>query len=255
MSDNRLLTIFHTNDFHDHLTPELGEDIRKARQAAGPDTILLDGGDAIGAGNVGVKLSGERALSIMSDAGYDAMAMGNREFHMADAVLRHKIANARFPVLSANLRYKDQRDAQLPTKPYVILTTGSGIKVAVMGLTVQMVTERMTARHLSAFVFDDPQKVALETAPRLRQMADVVVLISHVGYNFDMKLARICTDFDIIIGAHTHIVLENGDTSAGTPVVETGSFARYLGRADLAQSGGGRWTLQQASLMPLKVAK
>lgn len=250
--DGKTLTIIHTNDFHNQLTPELAELIRQERSKAGPDAILLDSGDAISAGNVGVRLGGEPILTLMSETGYDAMTMGNREYHISEPALRHKIGNAKFPVLSANMRFKSGTLAPLPVKPYVVFTSGTGIKVCVFGLTVAMVTERMTARHLSTFVFDDPIKTALDLAPQLRLKADVLILLSHVGFNADLKIAHLCPDIDLIVGGHSHVVLESADTSCGVPVVQAGSFARYLGRTDLRLASDGRWRLHRSGLLPLK---
>ena len=83
------LHILHTNDFHNHFSPAQAETVRRAKDGLN-DVLLLDAGDAVSAGNVGVRPGGEPILTRMSDAGYDAMTLGNREFHVADALLRCK---------------------------------------------------------------------------------------------------------------------------------------------------------------------
>ncbi len=246
------LTIFHTNDFHNHLTPDIAAKIKAAREAVATDTLLLDAGDAVSAGNVGVRIGGEPILTLMSDIGYDAMTMGNREFHVADVALRHKIGAARFPILSANLRYKEDRGETLPTVPNVILTTASGIRVGVFGLTVLMVTERMAARHLSAFLFDDAVKTATAQVAALRDQVDIVILLSHVGYKLDQRIAAEVPGIDLVIGGHSHVILEQADRDHGAPIMQTGSFARYLGRVEMARNASGRWTVSSSNLTELK---
>src|SRR5665213_2707640 len=156
----RRITILHTNDFHNHLTNSQAEFLQAKKAEAGPDTLLLDAGDAISAGNMGVKPGGEPILTMMSDAGYDAMTVGNRETHLIEAVVRHKLGNANFPVLSANMRLKqtdgDSLEQALPFQPHLIKAIPGGARVGVVGVTVPMVTERMAARLLSAFLFDEP---------------------------------------------------------------------------------------------------
>ncbi len=248
----RTVTILHTNDFHNHLTPELGEIIRAQRDDAGPNTLLLDAGDAVSAGNVGVRLGGEPILELMSDLGYAAMTLGNREFHVADTALRHKIGKARFPILSANMRYKDDKGEALPTVPHIVTTLPNGVRVGIFGVTVPMVTERMAARHLSAYVFDDPIAAAKREVAALRDDVDLLVAMTHIGYKQDQRLAAACPEIDVLIGGHSHVVIENPEMVGGVAVVQAGSFARYLGRIVLTDGDGGRWIVTEGVLLRLK---
>src|SRR5690349_17421117 len=143
------LHILHTNDFHDGLDDAGEARLRAAVHAcAGAPYLLLDAGDAIRAGNVGVNPFGEPILDRMSALGYHAMTMGNREFHVWQAALETKINRAQFPILCANIRPRGAHS--LPVQPNLTLTAG-GLSVTVFGLTVPMVTERMKVAALSAF--------------------------------------------------------------------------------------------------------
>ncbi len=105
----RQLFTFCTPTTSTNLTEAQANLIRRTKDNL-PAALLLDAGDAVSAGNVGVRPGGEPILTRMSDAGYDAMTLGNREFHVADTLLRHKISKARFPILCANIRWKDIRE-------------------------------------------------------------------------------------------------------------------------------------------------
>lgn len=245
------LTILHTNDFHNILSEPKAARIEELRRLAGPDALLLDAGDAISAGNVGVRLGGEPILTRMSDAGYDAMTMGNREFHIADAALRHKIGNARFPVLSANMRYKDDRGQPLPVQQDMIVATPGGIRVGIIGVTVPMVTLRMAARHVSAFVFDDPVTVAGSRIDALRKSVDALIVLSHAGYKVDLKIAKAFPELALVVGGHSHVVLEHVDASAGAPVAQAGSHGRFIGRVVLQRKEEGGWSVSASELIAL----
>ncbi|MGB9587160.1 MAG: bifunctional metallophosphatase/5'-nucleotidase, partial [Armatimonadota bacterium] len=82
--------ILHTNDLHGKLSQQAEEIIAREKKTC--DTcILLDAGDAIPSGNIYWRPWGEPILSRMADIGYDAMVMGNREFHFLAAGLESKV--------------------------------------------------------------------------------------------------------------------------------------------------------------------
>ncbi len=226
------LTLLHTNDFHNHLSAASAASI-KTRKAALENVLLLDSGDAISAGNLGVRPGGEPILTLMSETGYDAMTLGNREFHVADALLRLKIGKADFPVLCANLRWRDDHGAALPTVPSWTTTLPSGLRVAVFGLTVPMVTERMTARLVSAFVFDDPVAAAHAQIASLRPNADVLIALTHIGLREDERLAAACPELDVILGGHSHNKLPEPKVVNGVPIMQAGWFGHFLGETSL----------------------
>ncbi len=236
------LTILHTNDFHNHLSPAQAARIgaeKAERLARGEDVLLLDSGDAISAGNVGVRPGGEPILTLMSETGYDAMTLGNREFHVADTLLRHKIGCAQFPILCANIRWREDRGETLPVVPSQVFTLPSGLRVGVFGVTVPMVTPRMTARLVSAFVFDDPVAVAQKQSEILRPSVDALIALTHIGLREDERLARACPALDLIIGGHSHHKLFEPSVVEGVPIMQAGWFGHYLGVTELTWNAPG----------------
>ena len=236
------LHVLHTNDFHNTLTESQARAIGRAK-AELESVLLLDAGDAVKAGNLGVTLGGERILTWMSDAGYDAMTMGNRESHVADSLLRQKIGEARFPVLCANLRWREDRGETLPTVPHVIRTLPNGVRVGVFGLTVPMVTDRMATRHASAFLWNNPLTVAKQQIAVLRPQVDVLIALTHIGLREDERLAQACPELDLIVGGHTHAILAEPGVINGVPIVQAGGGRRrdtYLGRVSLDWDGLGQ---------------
>lgn len=223
------LTIFHTNDLHDKLTPAKAEHISSVRASTDGPSLLLDAGDAVGSGNVTFKLDGEPILDVMSGMKYDAMVVGNREFHVSQTGFRAKTRRARFPVLCANVRPRSA-GTPLPCVPFIRTSiTGFGT-AAVFGITVPMVTERMAVRHLSAYTFDDPEATGRELARRLRGDCALLICLSHAGLSVDRSLAMANVGIDLIVGGHTHAALSGGERHGDTLIVQAGSHARYFGR-------------------------
>jgi 2',3'-cyclic-nucleotide 2'-phosphodiesterase (5'-nucleotidase family) len=229
------LRILHTNDWHNHWSERAGEVLSELTVAEAPPTLYLDAGDAIKAGNVGVSLGGEPILTRLSERRCVAMTLGNREFHISRPIFQKKVADAGFPVLCANIRSKTE-GGSLPTVASVVLTL-SRTRVAIFGLTVPMVTERMSARHVSDFLFDDPIKTAQDLVPTLREQADVVVALTHIGIRADERLAEAVAGIDLIIGGHTHVVLDEPTFVEGTPIVQAGSHGRFIGEVFLEPTG------------------
>src|SRR4051812_34263923 len=107
------MLIIHTNDMHGRQTPAVLERVRRLREEF-PGALLLDAGDAVTAGNLGFRPGGEPVLEAMSEAGYQAMCLGNRETHPRKEILPKKLDRARFPLLSANMIAKG--GAPLPVR-------------------------------------------------------------------------------------------------------------------------------------------
>ena len=232
------LHLFHTNDFHGKLT-EVGANRLRAAVAGigGEPYLLLDAGDAVKAGNVGVNPWGEPILETMSDLNYAAMTLGNREFHVWQTALETKINRARFPVLCANMRPKTVGSLS-PIQGSVTRQIG-GLTVSVFGVTVPMVTEAMAAKVVSAFVFDDPIETARRQVATLRYNADILIALTHIGIGQDRRLAEAVPGIDLIVGGHTHVVLEQPEVVAGVPILQAGSHARYFGHAVLSSGRDG----------------
>ena len=245
------LQLLHTNDFHNHLSTAQAQIIRQAKGEL-ENVLLLDSGDAISAGNVGVRPGGEPILTLMSETGYDAMTLGNREFHVAEALLRLKIGKARFPVLCANMGWREDQGASLPVVPHLVKTLPNGLRVGVFGLTVPMVTLRMTARLVSAFVFDDPVSAARTQIEVLRPQVDALIALTHIGLREDERLAAACPELDLVIGGHSHNVLENLQMVGGVPIAQAGWFGHWLGRTMLEWDNPGSRPRVSERLLPLK---
>lgn len=271
-----MLTIFHTNDFHNMLASNQADFIRTARENAGSCSLLLDAGDAVSAGNITYHAAGEPILSLMSETGYDAMTVGNRDFHLTKAGFHSKLSNARFPILSANIAStgskQDQNQPHQAAMSAVSLSAvsldenslasadnHSGLppekndppcvshivrevpgfgRVVIFGVTVAMITRKMLVRKVSAYVFEDPIVVGTHLAAELRATyaPDLLIALTHIGIAQDRLLAERAQTIDILIGGHSHVLLEKGEYVGRTLIVQAGSHGKYLGRVTVERS-------------------
>jgi 2',3'-cyclic-nucleotide 2'-phosphodiesterase (5'-nucleotidase family) len=222
--------------------------LRNAVSAISPEPyLLLDAGDAIKAGNLGLSPSGEPILATMSDLGYHAMTMGNRETHPLLAAVKGKIGKARFPVLSAN--QVPNKEVFLPTQSFCLLDIG-GIRIGVFGVTIPMVTARSKDKILWDTLFEDPIETAQKTVETLRPQCDLLVALTHIGFTRDKELLENVQGIDILIGGHSHTRLDEPIYVGDVPIVQTGCFAKAYGHGVLTREENG-WKLAEYALHPL----
>ena len=237
-----MFTLLHTNDLHNHLHVAQAGLLRRARAAIHDTGLLLDAGDAVASGNITFHHDGEAILDTMSDIGYDAMTVGNREFHFLRRGFDCKLRRARFPVLCANVR---SRSGLAPPTHAVLVrdltTANETLRVAIVGLTVPMITAQMMVRYASAYVFDDPIQTAVKLVPKLRSdlQPDIIIALTHIGIKQDRELAERVPDIDLIIGGHSHDALQHGERVGETFIVQTGSHAHYIGSVNISIERAG----------------
>lgn len=123
----------------------------------------------------------------------------------------------------------------------------SGWTIGVLGVMTPIVTERMASRVASHYLWDPPIPCACELAHQLRQQVDVLIALTHIGKSEDLKLAAQCPELDLILGGHSHTVLETPVRIERTAVCQGGSHARFVGRYVWDSERG----LVEAGLLPL----
>lgn len=246
------LTILHTNDIHGHLFPldyyddqHAGSNIHlkdvggAARQATlirhvkttSPYPVLvMSAGDVFTRGPIGY-MHGQPDFDVMNAIPYDVMTLGNNEFEGGDGdagqqVLFDRIRQARFPVLSANVLYKSTGKTIVP--PHKIFEI-DGVRIAVFGLTAPRVANYSTSKDLDV---QDPIAVAKTTVAELRDKADFVIALTHIGYNGDLELAKQVPGIDVIIGGDSHTWLKEPTLVAGAegnPAFVDGTIVNQAG--------------------------
>jgi 5'-nucleotidase len=194
-------------------------------------------------------------LPLMKRMGYDVVTLGNHEFDFGPEVLAGIItrssANNTIPFLVAsNLKFSGKETAgdalrakvdQGVLKPYLIMEK-AGLKLGIIGLMgYSAIHDAPLARPVE---FSDPVKAARKYARMLKtdEKVDLVICLSHCGVvkdkngswsGEDVELAQKVPEIDIIIGGHTHTLLEKPLIINGIPVVQTGSYGTGLGRLEI----------------------
>lgn len=216
------LEILHTNDFHGTLDDSKQSVLARLRPTA---DLYFDSGDCVKAGNLAMPLKPEAVWTRLEALNCTASVIGNRESQPLEGPFKKKIEGAAHPLLCANLRRKDG------TRPLLesLILEAAGFKVGVFGVMVPMVTERMATRAASQFLWDDPLSVAARWVEELRSQVDCLIALTHIGVRQDEKLAERCPGIDLILGGHSHTVLDAPIWVGKTAICQAGSHGKYVG--------------------------
>ena len=249
------LCLLYTNDTHSHLDSfskrvHLLKTIRKENEEKSIPTFTFDSGDTY-SGYVYFPLyNGQKEAEFLSYAGYDGMTFGNHDFDCGSQIVADFMKKINFPVISSNVninndhllspltgKYDHGDYSHIGLVPFIIEDLGQGKKIGVFGLTTPTTSGSSTPSKETLFL--DPYLVARDTVNYLEHLGvDRIVLISHLGVDEDEKLAQVVPEIDIIIGGHSHTLLDQplvlGDLTNPQLIVQAGQYGQYVGRLDLS---------------------
>ncbi len=237
----RVVRIYHTSDLHDHRGIEAPLRALRERESG----LLFDCGDSL-RGSQTVYHRQEPIIGEIDAAGYDAQAMGNREFHYVFGCVRARAARMRHPLICSNL--VDLKERELPFLRSHVIESG-GVRVHLLGLLVMQYPAGSPWERVFGWRFLDPATVVGEYACSLPQDEPLVVL-SHIGLRLDRKLAAAVPRITLLLGGHSHDTLAQPEVIAGVPIVHAGPYGKFVSQSDIAYAQG-RWTLREFALRPL----
>ncbi|OGP75357.1 MAG: hypothetical protein A2Y80_10595 [Deltaproteobacteria bacterium RBG_13_58_19] len=242
-ADGTSLRILYVNDFHGYAEPYkakgdgplqggmayLAAQVQQLRRER--PTLLLAAGDMIRGDTWANLFQGFSVIELMNAMKFDAMVVGNHEFDYGLKVLKEIIAKAKFPILGANV-------AGLPAlKPYVIKNL-NGVKIAIIGLVTPKTPKLTNPKDVQGLKFLSPEMTARKYIQQLKNRAEVIIVLSHLGYPADRALAEKVTGIDVIVGGHTHTRLEKPARVNNTIIVQAWEYGKALGVLDLTRKDG-----------------
>ncbi len=241
------LVILHTNDSHSQIEPirtgsraGLGgvdrrlQFIDSVKAVYGVKKVLvLDGGDY----NQGTPYftvgGGDLELSLMNVMGYDVVSVGNHEFDNGIDEFARRLSSSKFKTITCSYDFKGT-PLEKYVRPFAIVHRG-GMKIGIVGVTVNL-KGKVADSALKEMEYKDfiPEVNKYAEYLRNRRHCDLVICLSHLGYDDDLELAAASKDLDLIIGGHSHTYIKeasevknlNGRT---VPVVQAGNKGTCMG--------------------------
>lgn len=216
---NFTMTLVHTNDTHARIEPtaitlsgkasSLGGVARRIAlydrlRATERNVLFLDAGDVFQGTLYFNQYRGLVDRYFMHRAGVRVMALGNHEFDLGPDALAAFLSEARFPVVSANTNIS--REPKLAkVRPYTVVRIGSE-NIGVVGLTTP--DTAVIANPGPTVTFTDPVPAAQNAINELlARKVNKIIILSHLGYDQDLLVARRLVGAQVIVGGHSHTLL------------------------------------------------
>jgi 2',3'-cyclic-nucleotide 2'-phosphodiesterase (5'-nucleotidase family) len=245
------LIILHTNDLHgriENLTRIATEVDRIRVENDDKDILYVDAGDSQDTSNLLSDLSKGVAMhTLLRVAGCQATTLGNkcmRQYRMG-VVVRYAEAMGS-PLLLANLLMPDGNPI-VGTVPSKLFELGE-LKLGMISVSTKRATY---VRYHRLKVLPAMEAIRREITSLRSQGANAIIILSHMGVFEDQKLAKaLQEDVPLIIGGHTHYLLENGQKMGTAYVVQADSYGDYLGRVDM-EWDGDTLTVEKCGVMPI----
>ena len=255
-NENVKITILHTNDVHSQIEPfpfnhnkypDRGGFARRANIFKGlmkinPNTLIFDAGDIFQGTPYFNFFQGDLELKLMKEMGYNAATIGNHEFDAGLKKLKENILNNNFPFVSSNYDFTNTELEGLISN-YKIFKK-QGIKIGVFGLGIEL-NGLVSSSLFKETKYYDPVEITQEMTSKLKnkQKCDLIICVSHLGHSYqtdkisDLKLGKLTSDIDLIIGGHTHTFLKKPEiikNSQDKDVIinQVGSNGIYVGKID-----------------------
>ncbi len=247
--NTRKFTILHSNDMHGDFLAEMDDKngdligglsllsgyINQVREQE-ENVLYVIAGDMLQGSIIDAEYKGISTISIMNYLAPDVVTLGNHEFDygLPHLLFLEKVAN--FPIVNANL-YIRQFNKRL-MQPYLILPM-AGFDILFIGIVTEKVIDSIQSdRSIGSFITleEAATEVGKITNAYKNDDIDLTILLTHIGFESDCELASLLDPewgVDMIIGGHTHTILEQPEKVNNVLIAQAGEGTKQIGRFDI----------------------
>ena len=210
--------------------------IKSIRADRGDDKVLLlDGGDTWQGSYTSLKTNGQDMVDAMALLKPDAM-VGHWEFTFGQDRVEEIIEEMAYPFLGGNVFDTEWDERVFESTEYF---ERGGVKVAVIGQHFPYTPIANPRYMIPTWSFGiRPEEIQKNVNEARDNGAEIVVLLSHNGFDVDQKIAKTVSGIDVILTGHTHDAVPEAIKIGKTLVLSSGSHGKYLGRVDLKVENG-----------------
>ena len=201
------------------------------REVKNGHVLLLDGGDTFHGTYPVVESKGKILPPLLNDLGISAMT-AHWEFAYGPKAFDSLVDTLDYPMLAINCY--DKETDELVYDPYIIKEV-NGVKVAVIGIAATIIDKVMPA-HFSEglyFTLGNEELPGYIDKVKNEEDADLVLVMSHLGYPQEIKLAEEVDGIDLLLSAHTHNRIYEPAEINGAIIFQSGCHGSFMGHIDL----------------------
>ncbi len=198
-------------------------------------TLLLDGGDTWQGSYTSLATRGADMVEVMNALGVEAMT-AHWDFTYGTERVEELIGELAFPFLAGNVR-----DTEWEEEVFDATATfeRGGVKIVVIGQAFPYTPVANPRYLIPNWSFGIRESLIRKRVEQARaEGAELVVLLSHNGFDTDRKLAARVAGIDVLLSAHTHDALPVALEIDGTLMISSGSHGKFLSRLDLEVKNG-----------------
>ena len=209
--------------------------VKAIRAERGDDPVLLDSGDTWQGSYTSLKTQGADMVSAMKLLKPDAM-VGHWEFTFGQDRVEELIEEMGYPFLGGNVLDTEWDEQTFESTAFF---ERGGVNVAVIGQHFPY-TPIANPRHMvEGWSFGiRPEQIQANVDAARKEGAEIIVLLSHNGFDVDQKIAATISGIDVILTGHTHDAIPQAIRIKDSLLLSSGSHGKYLGRVDLKVEGG-----------------
>lgn len=209
---------------------------RSARAERPGAVLALDNGDTFHGTYVAVQSRGEALVPLINALGFDAMT-AHWEFAYGPAHLKALARRLSHPLLAINCY---ERGSGALAFPPVHVVERAGMRVGIVGIACHIVDKTMPPSYSEGVRFTLGNEELPGHIERLRrdERVDLVVVLSHLGFPQDMKLASEVHGIDLLISGHSHNRLYQPARVGNTVIIQSGCHGSFVGRLDVEVEDG-----------------
>ena len=203
-----------------------------AIRADRPDAILLDGGDTWHGSYTCYHSEGQDMVNVMNALKPDAMTF-HWEFTLGSDRVRELVGGLPFAALGQNIFDAEWDEPAEDFGSYEFFERG-GVKVAVIGQAFPYMPIANPGWMFPEYSFGIRDERMQEMVDEVKaQGAELVVVLSHNGFDVDKKMASRVQGIDVILSGHTHDALPEPVLVGETIIIASGSNGKFVSRVDL----------------------
>ncbi|MAW13940.1 MAG: thiosulfohydrolase SoxB [SAR116 cluster bacterium] len=199
------------------------------------NTLLLDGGDTWQGSYTSYKTQGMDMVQVMNALGVDAMT-AHWEFTYGTDRVNELIEALDFPFLVGNVRDTEWDE---PVFEAINYFERGGVKIAVIGQAFPYTPIANPRYMIPEYSFGIREEEMAKNVEKARANgAELVVVVSHNGFDTDRKMAQRVKGIDVLLSGHTHDAVPEAVQVGKTLLIASGSHGKFLSRLDLDVQGG-----------------